>query len=79
MTIPVQAIDLTQLFQANSVAESVQLTVPVLAAVPIIEPIAVADVEARLAAIPPHRELNEPRKDPGKAAVELSCVDTVGN
>jgi hypothetical protein len=66
---------LTQLFQANAVAPAVQPTVPILAPVPVIKPIAVADIEARLAAIAPDAELHEPGKDLGKAPVELPCVD----
>ncbi len=46
---------------------------------PVIEPIAVANVEAVLAAIPPNGELYEPRKYLRKGAVELSCVDTAGD
>ena len=46
---------------------------------PVVEPIAVADIEALLAAIPPDRELYEPRKYLQKGAVELSCVDTAGD
>ncbi len=45
---------------------------------PVIEPVAVADVEALLAAIAPDRELHEPGKDLRKAAVELLCVDFAG-
>jgi len=36
---------------------------PVLAPMPVIEPVAVADVEALLAAIAPDRELDESGKD----------------
>jgi hypothetical protein len=39
---------------------------PVFASMPVIEPVAVADVEALLAAIAPDRELHEPG---GKAAM----------
>ena len=48
---------------------------PVLAPMPVIDPVAVADVEALLAAIPPDRELHEPGKDLREAAVELPSVD----
>ena len=52
---------------------------PVLAPMPVIEPVAVADVEALLAAIPPDRELDEPGEDlPGKS-VELPSVDLAGD
>ncbi len=33
---------------------------PVLASMPVVEPVAVANIEALLAAIPPDRELDEP-------------------
>ena len=51
----------------------------ILAAVPVVEPIAVADIEALLAAIPPDCELHEPGKDLWKTAVELPSVDLAGN
>jgi hypothetical protein len=52
---------------------------PVLAPIPVIEPVAVADVEALLAAIPPDRELHEPGKYLRKGAIELPGVDPAGN
>ena len=52
---------------------------PVLAPMPVVEPVAVADVKALLAAIPPDRELHEPGKDLRKTAVELPSVDLAGN
>ena len=52
---------------------------PVLAPIPVIEPIAVADVEALLAAIPPDRELYEPGEDLREGTVELPGVDLAGN
>ena len=52
---------------------------PVLAPVPVIEPVAVADVEALLAAIPPDRELYEPGEDLREGTVELPGVDLAGN
>jgi hypothetical protein len=52
---------------------------PVLAPIPVIEPIAVADVEAWLAAIPPDRELHEPGEDLREGTVELPGVDLAGN
>ena len=52
---------------------------PILTSVPVIDPVAVADVESVPAAIPPDRELHEPRKDFRECAVELLGVDPVGN
>jgi hypothetical protein len=42
---------------------------------PVVDPIAVADVEALLAAIAPDCELHEPRKYLRKIAIELPGVD----
>jgi len=56
-----------------------QPTVPVLAPMPVIDPVAVADIEALLAAIPPDRVLHEPRKHLRKAAIELPRIDLVRN
>jgi hypothetical protein len=52
---------------------------PVLAPMLIIDPVAVADVEALLAAIPPDRELDEPGKDLREGSIELPSVDLCGN
>ena len=46
---------------------------------PVIEPVAVADVEALLAAIPPNGELHEPRKYLREGAVELASIDPLGD
>ena len=55
------------------------LAVDVRARLPIINPIAVADVEARLGAIPPDRVLNEPRKRLRKIGIELPGIDPLGH
>jgi hypothetical protein len=52
---------------------------PVLAPVPVIEPVAVADVEALRAAIAPNRELDEPGEDLRETTVELPRVDLAGD
>jgi hypothetical protein len=52
---------------------------PVLASMPVIEPVAVADVEALLAAIPPDRELDEPGEDRRETTIELPSVDLAGD
>src|SRR5436189_5840840 len=46
---------------------------------PVIDPVAVADVEALLAAIPPDRELHEPGENLREAAVKLPSVDLAGD
>ena len=56
-----------------------QLTVAVVAAAPVVDSIAVADIEATLAAVPPDRELHEPGKGLGELGIERSRVDAVGN
>ena len=52
-----------------------QLAVPVVASAVVIDPIAVANVETVLGAIPPDRALHEPRKRRRKGRVELSRID----
>ena len=55
----------------------------VLAPMPVIEPVAVANVEALLAAIPPDRELDEPGEDwPGRYGLNARasiCWAAAGN
>ena len=52
---------------------------PVLAPIPVINSVAVADVEALLAAIPPDRELHEPGEDLREAGIELPRVNFAGD
>ena len=54
-------------------------TVPILAALPVIDSVAVADVEPLLAAITPDRELHEPGKDLWKGPIELPSIDPFGD
>ena len=51
---------------------------PVLAPMPVIEPVAVANVEALLAAIAPDRELDEPRENGREGRIERTGVDLAG-
>ena len=51
------------------------LAIDVHARLAIINPIAVADVEARLGAVPPDRMLDEPRKRLRKTWIELLGID----
>ena len=51
----------------------------IVAAVPIVNPIAIANVEALLGAVAPDRVLNEPRKRPRKLAIELPGIDLLGD
>jgi hypothetical protein len=51
----------------------------VLAPLPVIEPVAVANVEALLAAIAPDRELDEPRENGREGRIERTGVDLLGS
>jgi hypothetical protein len=53
------------------------LAIDVAARLPIINPIAVAHVEAGLGAVPPDRMLDEPRKRLRKTRIELPGIDPV--
>ena len=55
------------------------MAVNVRTRLPIINTIAVADVEARLRAVSPDCVLNEPRKRLRKAAIELPGIDPLGH
>ena len=55
------------------------LAVHVLARLAIIDPIAVADVEAGLGAVPPDCMLNEPRKRLRKPGIELPGINPLGH
>ena len=55
------------------------LAIDVRARLPIIDPIAVADVEAGLGAVPPDRMLDEPRKRLRKPGIELPGIDPLGH
>ena len=60
----------------DSIAIGVKPAVIILAAVLVVDRIAVADVEPFTRAIGPDRMLNIPREDLWKRAVELTGVDT---
>ena len=65
--------------QFDAITAAVQLTVQIFATNPVIDPIAVADIAAALAAIPPDRELHESGKDLGELGIKRSRVNVVGN
>ena len=65
--------------QFDAIAAAVQLKVQIFATNPVIDPIAVADIEATLAAVPPDRELHEPGKGVREPRIERSRVNVVGN
>ena len=56
--------------QFDAITAAVQLTVQIFAANSVIDPVAVADIEATLAAVPPDRELHEPGKGLRKLGIE---------
>ncbi len=51
----------------------------VVATLSIFDPIAVADIEPVLGAVPPNRGLNEPGEGCGEFGVELSSIDRFGD
>ena len=63
------------LAQNYTITTTTNLAVNVRARLAIINPIAVANVEARLGAVPPDRALNEPRKRLRKTWIELLSID----
>jgi hypothetical protein len=66
------------LFTQNyTIATTAKLAIDVAARLPIINPIAVADVEARLGAIPPDRMMDEPRKRLRKPGIEPPRINTL--
>ena len=67
------------LMQPFSITTTVYRALFVVAALAIIDLIAVANAEALLGAVPPDGVLNEPRERPGKPPVELSGLDLLGD
>ena len=61
--------------QRYAITAPKQLAVPIVATIGVIDPIAIANVEAVLGAIPPDRALHEPWKGLGEGTIELACVD----
>src|ERR1700730_7538081 len=61
--------------ECNSIANIVKLTVDILARLSIINPIAVADIEAAPGAVPPDRVLDEPGKHRGEGGIEGAGID----
>ena len=61
--------------QHYTITMTTNLAVDVCARLAIIYPIAVADFEAGLGAVPPNRVLNEPRKQLRKPGIELPGID----
>jgi hypothetical protein len=69
----------TRSHQNRPIAPFEHRTPCVLATTTVIDPIAVADVESLLGAVPPNCVLDEPGKICRERRVELSCVDLPGD
>src|SRR6202043_818642 len=65
--------------QRNSVTHQPDPAIQVAAASGVVDAIAVADIEAALAAVAPDRVLDEPGKSLRKRWIELSGIDVLGN
>ena len=65
--------------QRHAITHQPDSAVPVFASLSIIDPVAVADVEAALATVAPDRVLDEPGKSLRKRWIELSGIDVLGN
>jgi hypothetical protein len=63
----------------NTITTTVDLTVYITTAVPVVDLIAVTDIQALLGAVPPDRVLDKPRKWVGEVPVEGPGVDPVGH
>ena len=61
--------------QYRALAAAAQLTINVVAGVTIVDPVAVANIEAALAAVPPDCKLHEPRENPREGRIECLRVD----
>jgi hypothetical protein len=64
--------------QRDAITAPKQLAMPVLATGVVVNPIAIANVEAVLGAIPPNCTLHEPRKRRREGWIELARVDVGG-
>ena len=65
--------------QRYAIASAMQLAIDIVAAVGIINPVAVADVEPVLGAVPPDRVLHEPREGLRESRVELAGINSHGD
>jgi hypothetical protein len=67
------------IIKRNSIANTINSTVDILASLSIINAVAIADVEAGLGAVLPDRVLHEPGKHGGKRGVEGAGIDPFGH
>ena len=61
--------------ECNTITDAANLAIDILARLPIIDPIAVADVEAELGAVPPDGMLHEPWENGQEGRIEGPGVD----
>jgi len=61
--------------QGKPITKPADLTIDIVARLAVIDPVAVANVEARLGAVPPDAVLDEPREDRRERRVESAGVD----
>jgi hypothetical protein len=64
--------------QRYAITTAKELAVPIVATGIIVDPIAVADIQAVLGAVLPNRALYEPRKGCGEGPIELARIDIGG-
>ena len=67
------------LAQHHTITHEADPAIHVAAPFGVIDSVAVANVEAALAAVLPNRVLDEPAKGPGKARIELPGIDPLGH
>src|SRR5258706_7822984 len=65
--------------EGNTIARAVQATIHILAPLPVIDAIAVANVEAVAGTIPPDCALDEPWEQPRVLRIEHGYVNLLGN
>ena len=63
----------------NTITDAANLAIDILARLPIIDPVAVADVEAELGAVPPDGMLHEPWENGQEGRIEGPGVDLLSH
>ena len=65
--------------QSDAITKTANLAIDIVARSPIIDPVAVADVEAELSAVPPDGVLHEPRENAREGRIEGPGIDLLGH
>jgi hypothetical protein len=65
--------------QSNAITDVANLAIDIVARLPVIDPVAVANVEAELGAVPPYGVLYEPRENGREGRIEGPGVDLLGH